>query len=267
MIVDPGIPTDWPALIRSFELLWRDAAGDPRRITRSLDDSLEDENDFVSEFCAQGGMLAEAVVLLGPHECAPAFAACAPYQPMAIRAARSRLTEDARASLAVLYYFAAAQVSGDTLAPAGVSALRTWPARLARERKQLSPVAREALALAALAVGQSNVVPGLVGGGALPKKLSPGKRFAFDTPQFVRYLATACSAGASFDAIAPAWESHLLSFPHKLAATNLFDRVHRWAALIFAARTTLGALGGLPDVEVAEALHRQLSSVPARTPG
>jgi hypothetical protein len=125
-----------------------------------------------------------------------------------------------------------------------------WLAQIAPHEKLFSEKRNAALALAALATGQTELVPKFIGGGKLPKTFKPGETFQFNVQGFARYLAVAIDHGAAAEDAGPAWGEFVQVFPRKLA-TNTLD----WPDLFYATRAFLVHLEKRDAGEVAQDLY------------
>ncbi len=105
-----------------------------------------------------------------------------------------------------------------------------------------------------LALSDGTQVPTLCG---QPDPFTPGLSFGHDIPGLLRYLAAARAVGAPFEAVAPAWRSCLVGFPHKLAANTL-----RWPEVLAIGCAVYVHHGGLPPGEVADRLHQDATEAP-----
>lgn len=125
-----------------------------------------------------------------------------------------------------------------------------WLAALAKYDKQFDEFRSQTLALAALATGQTELVPVFVGGGKLPKSFKPGQSFQFNVQGFARYIAVAINQGATAEDVQPAWEELVEVFPRKLAAETL-----DWVDLFWAGRAMMVHFEKRDAGEVAQALY------------
>lgn len=126
---------------------------------------------------------------------------------------------------------------------------------VASNRKGLSEVELYSAALAAIAAGETKLVPKLLNTKPAPD-FTPGKTFLFNVQGFTLYLAAAKDKGASAADVAPAWRDFVLAFPRKLTARTL-----GWNELLWAARIYFHDFEKRPAAEVAGALHAQVSAL------
>jgi hypothetical protein len=125
-----------------------------------------------------------------------------------------------------------------------------WLAAIAPHKKMLEEKRQHSLALASLAVGESELVPKFIGGGKLPKTFKPGEAFQFNVQGFVRYMAVAMNHGAAAEDVGPAWGEFVQVFPRKLATKTL-----DWIDLFWATRAFLVHFEKRDAGEVAQDLY------------
>jgi len=136
--------------------------------------------------------------------------------------------------------------------PADVAdAEQRWLEQLASRSSELTEPERHTLALAACAAARPALVPRFADLRELPDAFIPEQTFGFDLPAFAGYLAAGIDRGATYQDVEPAWLDFVHRFPYKLDTRSL-----GWPALLFAARAVYATIGGLPEGEVADELHR-----------
>jgi hypothetical protein len=126
-----------------------------------------------------------------------------------------------------------------------------WLEQLAARSSELTEPERHTMALAACAAARPTLVPAFADLRALPDSFAPEQAFGFDVPGFVGYVAAGIDRGATYQDVEPAWLDFVHRFPYKLDTRSL-----GWPALLFAARAVYSTIGGLPEGEVADELHR-----------
>lgn len=85
-------------------------------------------------------------------------------------------------------------------------------------------------ALAAVAVGEHELVPGLAGGGPLVPRTEPRDVAGPNLPGLARHLAECVVGGGGSDSVEGAWWTFLEVFPHTLAGEGA-----RWVDLVWVA--------------------------------
>ena len=195
--------------------------------------------------------IAAVAVLRGPAVALPQLERIAPLIPLIVRQLGDVLDKDRVASaLFTLYYLNAARCCGATVPDAARQAELRWIPQLVELRRPLEEADRHTLALGACAASLPAVV-GTLADTRVPRTFAAGQAFGFDVPGFAGYLAAATEHGASYQDVEPAWLDFVHRFPYKLDARTL-----DWPALLYAARAVYATIGGLPEAEVADELHR-----------
>jgi hypothetical protein len=200
-------------------------------------------------------ILAQAATILGPQPCQAAVAAIAPFVPSAIAELKHRLdTPQIMLAVKFLSYLNTARCCGESLPAEAVENEGHWFARIASKPADLDESVRQTLAFAALALGETSFVPGLIDSGPLAKRFVPGKSFQSNTQGFIRYLALAIDKKAKAEDIAPAWNDFVTHFPMKLSAETL-----TWPDLLWCARAVGVHFEGRPVETAAEAVHEMVT--------
>jgi hypothetical protein len=196
--------------------------------------------------------VAHAAVIFGPASCAEAFKILMPLVPGVMADFENGITEfNAVPGVHLLTFFNTAQCCDVELPSQARDAERLWLHRFGPHEQSLTERERYLIAFAAIATDQTELVPSLVGGGALPTTLTSGQTFDFNVQGFIRYLATARRNNAAYHDIAPAWLNFVDRFPHKRAARTL-----DWPHLVYAARVVATFNPDIPIGTVAQSLHQ-----------
>jgi hypothetical protein len=124
-----------------------------------------------------------------------------------------------------------------------------WLGLLAARPRQLADHQRVGVALACLAFGLRESVPGVLGGKP-SRQYEPGWQFYDRWRELAEYLALAQGKGASAEDVRPAFESVVWAFP-----TLVKQQQAWWRDLLLAARVYYGLFEHRPVTEVGQALH------------
>lgn len=248
-------PVNWPALIADLRPLYESAV-------ESFDD-LPDEllaakppNYAGGELGGFDSSVAALALLSGPKAASPLLALPLPHLPRII----SQLTDDAlrgSGKLPALYtlsYLDVARCCGVELPGDATSLEERWLPLLATVKAKFSDREVHTLALAACAGGTTTLAREFADLPASKTPFAPGESFGFNVPAFVDYLALALDGGHPYEDVEPAWLDFVHNFPYKLDT-----QVLGWPALMWAARAVYSAIGGLPEGEVADELHRLIA--------
>lgn len=150
----------------------------------------------------------------------------------------------------------------DAAVPGAAEGLEArWLRILARKPELLDETGRHTAALAAVAVGETDVVPSLVGGGLLRPHTERRSIAGPNIAGLARYWAEVSAAGGGPEVVEDAWWSFLRAFPLTLAADGA-----RWIDLVWAATAMMVRFEHRAQAEVATFLPRlidELASDPA----
>jgi hypothetical protein len=195
--------------------------------------------------------VAALAILRGPAAVKAQFDRIAPLVPKILEQLGPKLDEDrALSALYTLFYLNVVRCSGGSVSDAARDIEARWIPQLAELREAMSEEERFGLAFAACAASLTSVV-GVVADTRVPRSFSAGQSFEFNVGGFAGYLASAIDHNASYQDIEPAWLDFVHRFPYKLDTESL-----DWPALLYAARAVYATIGGLPEGEVADELHR-----------
>lgn len=236
------VPVEWPSLL----------AADRER-TASAVGSLSSSLLYLSRRNAKEKVLPElpllhrAAAILGPDALRPAL-------PKLDAVFRAKI--DADVELIEIGSAANLVVCAGERPPAAAEYALRALAGIAERKRTLSLQHLQTLALAAICLGEPERVPGILGGGRLPRRFKPGEQFGLDATRFIRYAATAAIAGAGEDGLEPAWHSFLCAFPRKAAVASI-----HWRDLLWAARAVRVVVAGARVSDVAARLHAEVIAV------
>ena len=259
---DSASSATWPELLQASQeqvtLGLQLIQGVPAQVEAVAPPSL-----VAGSFVAPAETLAMATVVAGPEACAEAIHALVPLVPRVLEEFAPGVNATNRVeAIHLLAFFNTAQCSGAQLSPvrgalprAVFAAERTWPGELAGHLAELSERQRERVAYAALAVGEIELVPALLGGEPLPEAFVPESEVDPRPGPFLRYLATAVRDIAPREEVEPVWLAMAESFPEQVAAGTM-----DWAELIYAARIYLTRFRGDSLSTVTNSMHKLVSS-------
>jgi hypothetical protein len=246
----PAGPVTWPDVIAKLAPLHEDGLDFFDDLPENIQSARPPRwaGDELSGFDASVAALA---VLRGPASVIPQLRRIEPLIPHIVEQLGDTLDADrVLGALTTLRYLNIVRCCGAPVATEGRDAESRWIPQLTEARSALGEYERHSLALAACAASLTPVV-GLVANTRVPQTFVPGKSFGFDVPGFIGYLAAAIDHGASYQDVDLAWLDFVHRFPYKLD-TNVLD----WPTLLYAARAVYATIGGLPEGEVADELHR-----------
>lgn len=223
-----GVPLTWPELL---------AFGGS-----NVDDTLEEGIPRVLKLMAETGdndffetlarNLARCVLCAGIDRSISMIKAAAQALAPALPDFRRGIDKDnCDAASGVLDFVNLLRCTGEP-APAEVDEA-AWLAAISKFDDEFSEKRLNTLTLAALAAGQPELVPKLIGGGRLPKTFKPGETFQFNVQGFTRYMAVAMQHGAEAEDAGPAWGEFVAVFPRKLATDTLDWIDPFWATRAF----------------------------------
>ena len=241
-----GVPVTWPELL----IASREAALYAEEALSPYPTQMETARTIAVHFASAATTLSRCTVVLGPEACRPSLARLEPYVARAVGEFETGVDcRNTVRALGLLSYLNTTLCCGASVVSASGLEARLLP-QFPPHKKALTEREIHTLALAALAANLPELVPDLLGGGALPKRIRPGASFQFNVHGFVRYVAASMLARADAAAIEPAWRSFVDSFPRKLASNTL-----GWVDLLWAARAIMVHFEHRPAETVAAALH------------
>lgn len=199
--------------------------------------------------------LAHAAVVLGAEACRPGIEILLPLLPVALRDFENGIDNTNRGSAQhLLSFFNTTACCGIDLPVTAEGAAHEWPSLLAQFAHLVSDTERQTLALAAIINGHGELIPSIIGSGALDQQFVPGVTFDFNVQGFIRYLAVAYRDRVAFADVEPAWLNFVHRFPHKRAA-----RTVEWCDLLYVARIVDTLHPERTDETTADKLHELVS--------
>jgi hypothetical protein len=246
----PAGPVTWPDVIAKLAPLHEDGLDFFDDLPENIQSARPPRwaGDELSGFDASVAALA---VLRGPASVVPQLNRIQPLIPHIVHQLGDSLDADrALGALTTLRYLNVARCCGAQIPAEARDVESLWIPQLADLRSAFGEYERHFLALAACAGSLTSVV-GRIADTRVPRTFVPGESFAFDVPAFIAYLAAAIDHHASYQDVDLAWLDFVHRFPYKLD-TNVLD----WPTLLYAARAVYATIGGLPEGEVADELHR-----------
>jgi hypothetical protein len=246
----PTGPVTWPEVIAKLAPLHEDGLDFFDDLPENIESATPPRwaGDELSGFDASVAALA---VLRGSASVMPQLRRVGPLIPRIVHQLGDRLDADrALAALTTLRYLNVARCCGTPITTEAGAAELHWIPQLADLRGTLGEYERHSVALAACAASLTSLV-GPVADTRVPRTFVAGQSFGFDVAGFTAYLASAIDHGASYQDVDLAWLDFVHRFPYKLD-TNVLD----WPSLLYAARAVYATIGGLPEGEVADELHR-----------
>ena len=195
--------------------------------------------------------LSSAAIVLGPEGCLPFFPLLADYFDRAVADFKSGVARGASVrALGLLNYLNLARCCGAEVPRSADGLEQAWLPQLAKFAGDFTEEESKTLAFAALGAALPDLVPAVIGGGALPSSFEPGKSFQFNVQGFAHYVASAMLAEATPEQVEPAWHDFVENFPRKLASQTL-----RWVDLMWAARAMMEHIEHRPAATTASELH------------
>jgi hypothetical protein len=250
MANQPPIPSTWPELIARDE---RRMEGIAEAMEERLEEDLPDAPPDLRpvHLASAGNQLTLVAAVAGPSRVVAWLPRLAPYYAEALRTfdTDKRTPTGAVATLSYRHVWSCVEPLPRDLPDPEPA----WLPKMVPLKAQLDENEQYRLAFAAVASGQPELAPKLLGGTPLPAAPKPGETFGMAVGPFIRYLGAASREELSAADVEPAWRSFLGGFPFQLAA-GILD----WTLLLYAARVVHARIGGAPVETTAGWLHDEV---------
>lgn len=243
-----GVPVTWSELLNEEA---RTISGWLKLIKERAEQIVADSDSPEAAFSGDLSTLVAGAIISGPSGCRPILELMNGLLPAETKSVEADFSRKLMESVTLVSYFSIARCCGTKLPPEANGIEQRWLPKIVEKEKRLFEEDRLTMALAATANRMPDLVPKLIGGGKLPKRIKPGEVFDFNAFGFIRYLAAAIACEADADDVLPAWLNFVACFPYKLAADSL-----DWIDLMLSGETIVVQLQKQPAGTVANALHR-----------
>ena len=255
-----GVPVTWRDLVLSHGDQMGAWLESIRKVPSTVPMLAKPPFAVADAFAAPAALLAEALALLGEEPCRPYLDLLLPFLPEAVAGLDPDKPGRSLSAAGLIGFLQVAECLGAGIDPDHLAAAGRWLRQLTERTSPPPERERFSFALAAVALGEEELVPSFLPGGPLAPAIQPGEAFQLNAHGFIRYLASAARQRASLEDVRPAWESFLDAFPRKLAAQTL-----SWPDLLHAARAVFGRIGGVPADRVGRELHKSVMQAVARS--
>lgn len=247
-----GIPTNWTQL----------RAAEEARLDKTLSD-LEAQAKLVSKVLDRGvptlaramrvssELLARLLVIGGADRARSACFLADGALPRLLDRGDEPATAAPSSAVAVLSYAGIMRCVGVNLPANGADVESRWLRVVAQRPDLLNEPDLRTAALAAVAVGEPELVPEFTGGGALVARNTTRRIAGPNLPGFARHLAEVIEGGGGREAVEDPWRSFLQGFPLTLAEEGC-----RWIDLVWAAMAIMVHFEQRPASDVGTWLPR-----------